>query len=156
MRPQAVVLRHEDVAGRVVTGFGQVEAERLGFGSQEIMRDLNEDASAVARQRIGADRAAVFKVRQDAQSIFDDLVRFGALEVSDETDAASVVLAGRVVKTLGARTARRVEHLVIGWWQYSFAHLKSSEPLGTFKVGAGARARGPFASVGKRGYRRRL
>ena len=40
------------------------------------------------------------QVLQDLQALLDDGVRFLALDVRNEADAAAVVLVGRVVQTL--------------------------------------------------------
>ncbi len=67
-----LVVRHEDVTGGVLAGLRQLEAERLGFVRQEVVRNLDQKASAVAGQGIGADRAAVLEVLEYLQCIFDD------------------------------------------------------------------------------------
>ena len=40
--------------------------------AEELVRDLDQDAGAVAGQRVGADRAAVGQVLQDQQALLDD------------------------------------------------------------------------------------
>ena len=69
------------------------------------MRDLHEDAGAVAHARIGADRAAVLEIAENAQAVFDDLVRLAALDVGDEADAAGILVERRIVETLRERRA---------------------------------------------------
>ena len=69
------------------------------------LRDLHQDAGAVAHAVVGAGRAAVFQIAQDAQPILDDLVRLAALDVGDEADAAGVLVERRIVKTLRRRRA---------------------------------------------------
>ena len=44
--------------------------------AEERVGDLDQDAGAVAQQRVGADRAAVRQVLQDLQALLDDGVRF--------------------------------------------------------------------------------
>ena len=39
------------------------------------MRDLHQDAGAVAGERVGADRAAMLEVLENLQRVLDDLVR---------------------------------------------------------------------------------
>ena len=68
--------------------------------AEEPVRNLDQDAGAVAGQRVGADRAAVGQVLQDLQALLDDGVALRALDVRDEADAAGVVFVGRVVETL--------------------------------------------------------
>ena len=78
------------------------------------MRNLNEDTGAVARQRIGADGTAMLKVYENLQSVFDDLMRFGTLQVGNEADTAGIFLKRRVVQSLAHRPAGRVDHLIVG------------------------------------------
>src|SRR5262249_62222414 len=60
-----------------------------------------QEPRAIARPGIGPGGAAVGEVLQDLQALLDDRVAFPTLDVSDEADAARVVLAGRVVQPLG-------------------------------------------------------
>jgi hypothetical protein len=69
----------------------------------ELVGDLDQDAGAVAHQRVGADRAAMIQVAQDQQALLDDVVALAALDVGDETHAAGIVFVGRVVQTLRVR-----------------------------------------------------
>ena len=56
-------------------GGGSVDALRRHLGAVELVGDLDQDAGAVAHQRIGADRAAVVEVLEDLQALLDDRVR---------------------------------------------------------------------------------
>ncbi len=67
------------------------------------MRDLHQDAGAIAEARVGADRAAMFEIAENAERIGDDLVRLLALDVGDEADAAGILFQARVVKAVGLR-----------------------------------------------------
>ena len=58
----------------------------------ELIRNLNEDASTVALQGIGADSAAVAQVLQNLERLTHDAVALLALDVRDKADAARVVL----------------------------------------------------------------
>ena len=69
------------------------------------MRDLHEDAGAIAHARVGANRAAMLQIAENAQSVFDDLMRLAALDVGDETDAAGILVERRIVETLRERRA---------------------------------------------------
>jgi hypothetical protein len=59
------------------------------------MRDLRQDAGAVAGARVGADRAAVLEVAQDGERVRDQLLRLAALDVGDEADAAGILVERR-------------------------------------------------------------
>ena len=85
------VARHEQRADAVFAGRRQRDAERLGLAGEELVRDLHQDAGAVAGARIGADRAAMLEVDQDGERVLDDLVRLAALDVGDESDAAGIL-----------------------------------------------------------------
>ena len=56
----SAIARHEHVADGVVAGLGQLDVERLRMTRlQEFVRDLHQDAGAVAGQRVGARGAAM-------------------------------------------------------------------------------------------------
>ena len=82
----------------VLAGLGQREAELLRLAREELVRDLHQDAGAVAGARIGADRAAMLEIEQDGQRILDDLVRLAALDVGDEADAAGILVERGIVE----------------------------------------------------------
>ena len=69
-----VVARHEHVADGVMAGLGQLDPERRANLFQEVMRDLHQDAGAVAGKRVGPGRAAMGEVLQNLQAMLDDLV----------------------------------------------------------------------------------
>ncbi len=103
--PPVRVARHEQIADSIFAGFGQLEAEPVGLLHEEGMRDLHQDAGAVARARVGADRAAVLQIAQDGERVLDQLLRLAALDVGDEADAAGILLERRIVKSLRRRQA---------------------------------------------------
>ena len=123
MRAQAIVLRHEHMADRVVAGFRQRNAKGFGFCAQKFMRHLDQNTGAVARQRVSADRAAMFEVFENAQRIFNDLVRALAFEIGDETDAACITLVARIIQSLRTRQPGAVEGFIVQGWQVAFAHV---------------------------------
>ena len=81
----------------------QVEAQLGAFRREERMRDLGQDAAAVAERRIRAHRAAVVEVDQNLQALFEDIVRLAVLHVGHEANAARVMLFGWVVQPLRRR-----------------------------------------------------
>ena len=103
--PPFRIVRHEHVADRVVAGLGQMDAEFFGLADEELVRHLHQDAGAVARARVGADRAAMFEIAEDRDRVLDDLVRLAALDVGDEADAAGILLVARIEQA-AARPAR--------------------------------------------------
>ena len=107
--PPIRIARHEQGADRVFARLRQGEAEPVGLLGEELVRDLHQDAGAVAGARIGADRAAVLQIAQDGERVLDQLVRFLALDVGDEADAAGILVERRIVETLRDRAWRRLE-----------------------------------------------
>jgi hypothetical protein len=64
------------------------------------VRDLHEDAGAVAGARVGADRAAVLEVAEDGERVLDQRVRALALDVGDEANPARSLRERRIVQPL--------------------------------------------------------
>ena len=71
------------------------------------MRDLEQDAGAVAGVRVAARRAAVGQVAEDLERAGDDLVRGLALRVATKPEAAGVVLEVGIVEALARRKRHR-------------------------------------------------
>ena len=84
----------------------QRDAELAAGTAEERVGQLDQDAGAVALQRIGARRAPMRQVFEDLQALRDDRVAFAALDVRDEAQAARVVLVGGVVQALRGRRPR--------------------------------------------------
>ena len=95
--------RHEQRADGVVAGLRQLEADLRGLAREEGVRDLHQDAGAVAGARIGADRAAMLEIAENADRVGDDLMRLLALDVGDEADAAGILFEAEIVEAFGGR-----------------------------------------------------
>ena len=93
----------EGGAHHVLAGGGQLEA---GHGSEELVRDLHEEAGTVAGSLIGSDGAAVFEVAQGGESGIDDVVAGFAAEGGNDGQAAGVLLLLRVVEACGVGQCR--------------------------------------------------
>ena len=91
------VLRQEHHADGIVVARGQVEAQAIGFGAKQAMRDLNQYARAVAGQRVRADGATMFQITQNLQPIGHDLMALLVFDLRDKTDAAGVMLVPWIV-----------------------------------------------------------
>src|SRR4029450_8936102 len=76
--------------------------------SEESVGELDQDARAVALQRVRARRAAVGEVFQDGQALRDDRMRLLPLDVRDETEPARTPLPCRIIEALAARRPRRL------------------------------------------------
>ena len=82
-------LRQEGGAHGIRAGHGEVEVHDL---AEEGVRDLGEDAGAVADQRVGAGGAAVLEVAQRGEGVVDDVVTRASPHRGHEGDTAGVVL----------------------------------------------------------------
>ncbi len=87
---------------------GELEVDDV---AQERVRDLEQDAGAVAGVHLGAGRAAVVEVAQRGERLAHDVVARLAGESGHERDPAGVVLEPRVVQPLGGRAGRQAERL---------------------------------------------
>ena len=101
--PRGVFLGQEDHAHAVLARRRQGDLLPRHLLAVELVGQLDEDAGAVAHQRIGAHRAAVIQVAQDLQTLRDDLVAAPPLDVRHEPHATGVVLVPWIVQTLRAR-----------------------------------------------------
>jgi hypothetical protein len=73
---------------------------------KKVVGNLDQDAGTVAHQRVRTDGTPVIQVFQDQQALLDDRETLLAPDVRYKTDAAGVVLVGRVVKPLPFRYSR--------------------------------------------------
>jgi hypothetical protein len=105
------VARHEQVADAIFALLGQPDAELGAFGREEAVRDLDQDAAAVAHLRVCAHGAPVVEVEENLQALLDDAVGPAVLHVGDEADAAGILLMGRIVEPLGSGQSRIAPHL---------------------------------------------
>src|SRR5690606_23988195 len=92
------VARQEHHADAVLAHRRQHDSLRQALAQEELVRDLQHHAGAVAGQRIAAARAAVLEVAQDLQPLLDDVVGLLAAHVDDEADAAGVACRHRAVE----------------------------------------------------------
>ena len=68
------------------------------------MRNLEENAGAVAGLGIASAGTSVRQVEQHLDSLTDDVVTFVAAHVGHKSDATGVMLLRRMVETLSGRT----------------------------------------------------
>jgi hypothetical protein len=64
------------------------------------MRELEQDARAVAGIHFATTGAAVIQVHQNGQGLLNNIMGSFALHLTDEADAAGVMFELRVVETL--------------------------------------------------------
>ena len=96
--------------------------------AEELVRQLEEDAGAVAGQRIGPGGAAVLEVAERDHRALDRLVRRDAVQPGDERDAAGVVLERRVVEA-DRRGRPPADRVVLGMGASRGALRHWSEPF---------------------------
>ena len=103
LQPLLLLHRQKDHAHAVLARLRQREAQPGALAREKLVRNLNQHARAIAGFRIAAASAAVRQIDQNLNALENDVVRFLALDVGYEADAARVVLVGRIVKPLGCR-----------------------------------------------------
>ena len=109
--PRRGLLRQEHHADAVMARCRQRQALAAARAAQEGVGKLDQDAGAVALQRVGARRAAMGQVLQDRQPLRDDRMGLLALDVGDEAEPARVALVGRDRRVPGAPAANATRSL---------------------------------------------
>ena len=92
--------RQEDHADAVFAGRRQSETKLCAFAAEELVRDLNQNAGAVAGFRVASARAAMRQVDEDLNAFGDDFVRWLAVDVDNKANTAGVFLVARIVQSL--------------------------------------------------------
>ncbi|GAB5505427.1 MAG: hypothetical protein Rhirs2KO_05900 [Rhizobiaceae bacterium] len=82
----------------VMPRLGQLYALRRHFLTIEGVRNLHQNAGAVAHQRVGTHRPAVSEVFEHLETVLNDPVRLHALHMGYEADTAGIMLVARIVK----------------------------------------------------------
>jgi len=100
----------KDLADGVGAGLGEFEAALMRLAFEERVRDLHQDAGAVAGARIASAGAAMGEVVEDLQRFEDDIVRALAGDVDDEADAAGIVFVRRIVQSFSPGNAVAIVH----------------------------------------------
>ena len=95
-------------------GAGSEKPRRAHSRSKKRVRNLDQNARAVAGLRIATASAAMRQVDQNLDALQDDVVRFAPLDIGDKPDAAPVVLMLRAVESLSGRQSSK--------WIFVVAH----------------------------------
>ena len=90
---------------RVAAWLGQADILLFHFPLEEPVRNLNENAGAIAHQRIGADGAAMGQVFEHEQAVLDRLMGRLVGKIGNEANAACITLVRRMIQALGTRQA---------------------------------------------------
>ena len=89
----AVFIGGEEEHGHTVIALiGQQAAALLRFLAEEAVRDLQQDAGAIACVALEANAAAVLQVHEHGERIVHHLVGTYAFDVGERTDAACIML----------------------------------------------------------------
>ena len=99
--------RQKDQAAGIASGFGQLDLLIGADPAQKAVRQLDHDAGPVAGIGIAGQGPAVDQVEQYLQPLGDDLVRRPALQMTDESDAAGIVLVTGIIQALCSGRPRR-------------------------------------------------
>ena len=102
-QPRVRFHRQEHHADAVLPGRRQREAQFGALAGEELVRNLDQHAGAVAGFRIAAARSAMRQIDQNLYALDDNIVRFLTFDVGDEADAAGIVLVAGIVKSLRGR-----------------------------------------------------
>lgn len=100
----AGVGREEAHAYGVGAGGGKFES---GGAAQECVRQVQQDAGAVAGAFIGTDCATVLQSAQRGQYVGDDLVAGLVLQGRDHRQTAGILFSSRVVQACAAGIAEK-------------------------------------------------
>ena len=119
----ALLRRQEGGAHHVLAGSREFE---FGDGAEELVRDLHEQACAVAGSFVGAHGAAVFEVAEGGQGRIDDVVSRFPAEGGDDGQAAGVLLLAPGCKARGLRQRRKA----LEWRHGSLQARSGSDQLG--------------------------
>src|SRR5271170_6093570 len=102
---QTLVLldREKSHSHAVGARLGQLKADLVTFSRKKFVRNLNQNAGAIAGFGVAAAGAAMREVDEYFNSLADDLVAFFAANAGYKANAARVMLVRRVVETLRGR-----------------------------------------------------
>ena len=95
-----VVLRKEQHGHAIVALCRQNLAALLSLFTEKVMRNLEQDASAVAGVLLESRAAAVLQVDQNGQRIVQDLVMALAVDIGKRADATCIVVEFGAIKAL--------------------------------------------------------
>ena len=105
-----LVLGQEAHGHGVAPGLGQVDAGLPGPVAQQGVRNLDQNAGAIAHEGVSADGAAMVEINQDLQAAGHDVMRFAPLDVGDKPHPTRVMLVARIVQTLLFRSPHGEPH----------------------------------------------
>ena len=93
-------LRQEHRAASIKAGRRQRDADLDALGAQKLIRHLNQNAGAIAQQRVVTRGAAMHEILKNLQALRHDVMAFDVFDVGHKADTAGIVFKLRVVETL--------------------------------------------------------
>ena len=115
--PIDLVLGKEGHADAVLPFGREVEAQPVGLGQEEGVRQLDEHARTVTGEGIGPHGSAVGEVGEDGLALLDDPMALSAPCIRDEADPAGIVVPcgvvepiSRILSSHGARQPKARSH----------------------------------------------
>jgi hypothetical protein len=91
-------MREEEHADAKLAGLGEGDAEIFQVALEELVRELSENAGAVAGFLVGIDGAAMGEIAERLEGVLQDGVGFYPILMGDEPDATGVVFKFRTVQ----------------------------------------------------------
>ena len=107
-----LVLRQEALRHRVLPRHRQIDALLLGPAAEQGIGQLQQDARAIAQQRVRTHGAAMVEIGEDFQRARDDRMAFPARDMRHHADAAGIVFVTRIVEPGGGRREHVGRHRV--------------------------------------------
>jgi len=106
---QPVVRIHgkKNHADAVLTGPGHGETHAGRFPFKKCVRNLNQNARAIACLRIASASATVGQINQDLHALHDNVMRLASFNAGDKSDTACIMLVQRVIQSLSRRYASK-------------------------------------------------
>ncbi len=98
--------RQKDHGHAIGAGLGQLDPQFPALARKKDMRNLDQDACAVARFRIATRSATMCELEQDLKALTDDLVAFFSANAGNKAHSARVVLVTWMVKPLWRHTSK--------------------------------------------------
>ena len=106
----------EDHSHAVLARRRQGNAQFGAFAVEKGVRNLNQDAGAVAGLRVAATRAAMHQILQNLDALGHNVVGLLALDIGYKANAAAVMLLLGAIETLRAwKTSKWICFLHVVW-----------------------------------------
>jgi hypothetical protein len=95
-----VILRQEAHGDGIIAGLRQGDARACRPFAEQGVWNLDQNARAIAQERISAHGTAMVNIHKDLEAAFNGFVRFHAFNIGHKADTARIMFVARVIKTL--------------------------------------------------------